>query len=494
MQRLTFASNTVHVATLVIAVGASLITYGTGTASVVAAIVAIVGVVVSLLATVPFPEKPVVEVTVIGVALTCYSISVWLTGGLDSTYTLLPIATIFLASAGGGLRFAGPSAAAATFGVLFAAVFSGVDGVSASLIRVPAFYAITAIAFSEIQRAVLARQALAADAELAADASETRKQSLAMTHTLLGDLMNVATSPGMNAVSSAQDAIRDIAVIFPSDASRIVDGSTTVLARRGPATEREPDHLIRSAVSDRSEVLLELWTTNGSPSDDQLDLIEQALEPASFAIDNHARIQEIAGHALHGERARLARELHDDIAPSIASVGLSLDMLLLTGQLDNEQTRNLEATRSNVSSLVERIRDRVQDLRADRSRSLTDYAHSLVAGVDADGPTVIVSLDERTPPRPAIAVEVRAIVNEVFRNALDHADASVITIKGRVDDLGGTIAIKDNGVGFDTGGDSGDRFGLIGIRERAAIINGEVSVKSSPKTGTLVAITWRNTR
>jgi len=470
------------------------VTGGTGRGSVVAAIIAIVGVAVSLLARVPFPDRPVVEVTVIAVSLTCYSLSVWLTGGLESAYTLLPIATIFLASAGGGLRFAAPTAAAATFGVLFAAYFDGLNEFSANLILVPAFYVVTALAFSEIQRAVLAQGALAADAKLAVGAAEERRKSLEMTHTLLADLLNVATSPGVNAVSAAQDAIRDVAVIFPTEASRIVDGSSTVLARRGPQMDTEPSRRVHSQVGDRSRAVLELWVTEEEPTDEQLELIEHAIESASIAVDNNAMIQELAGIAIQRERVRLARELHDDIAPSIASVGLSLDMLLLAEQLDAEQTRNVEATRSNVSRLVERIRDRVQDHRADRSSSLTEYAHALVASVDADGPTVLVALDERSPPRPAIAVELRAIVNEVFRNALNHADASVIDIEGRIDEDGGSMTIRDNGVGFDPAIDSPDRFGLLGIRERASIMNGDVSVESSIDTGTLVTITWRNTR
>ncbi len=489
---MTFASGTLHVATLLLVIAGSFITYGNDPSTVTAAIVAIVGVAVSFLPRIPFPDRPVIEIGAIGSSLTCFSVAVWLTGGLDSTYTLLPVATIFLAAAGGGLRFAGPTAAAATFGVLFAAFFNDAEGIPANLIRIPAFYAITAAAFSEIQRALLSQEALA-DADLAVDAADIRMKSVAMTHALLADLLNVATSPNVNAVSAAQDAIRDIAVIFPSDASRIVDGSATVLARRGPEMDIEPSRRISTDLYDRSAATLELWTTNGDPTNHEVELIEIALEPAAIAIDNGAMIQELAGIAIQRERVRLARELHDDIAPSIASVGLSLDVILLADQLDAEQTRNVEATRTNVSRLVERIRDRVQDLRADRTTSLTVHAHSLVAAVDADGPTVLIALDERTPPRPAIAVEVQAIITEIFRNILDHADASVIRIEGRINHGGGLITITDNGVGFDADTEADGRFGLVGIRERAAMINGEVSVESSPETGTLVSITWRNT-
>lgn len=494
MQRLTFGSNALHLAALVTAVLSSLITQGVGAATLTAAIIATVGVVISFLARLPFPDRPIVEITVIGVSLTCFSVAVGLTGGLDSTYTLLPVATIFLASAGGGLRFAAPTAAAATAGILFADFLSGIGGVSANFVRIPAFYVLTAIAFSEIQRAVLSSEELQADARLAADAADTRKASLAITHALLEDLVEVATSPDVNAVAAAQDAIRDVAAIFPSEASRIVDGSSTVLAYRGIETSGDPTLRLGSGPGGRPNVTLELWTPDGNPTDAQMDSMEQALESASIAVENNVMIQQLAGIAIQRERVRLARELHDHIAPSVASVGLALDMVLLSDQLDAEQTRNVEATRTNVSLLVEQIRNRVQDLRADRTTTLTDHAHSLVAAVDADGPTVLVNLDERMPPRTAIAVELRAILSEIVRNAIDHAGASVITIHGRIDEDGGSVAVTDNGEGFDVEEVTGTRFGLVGIRERANLINGVVTVESSRHKGTLVRITWSNTR
>jgi signal transduction histidine kinase len=204
-------------------------------------------------------------------------------------------------------------------------------------------------------------------------------------------------------------------------------------------------------------------------------------------------VLKVAGLAVQRERVRLARELHDDIAPNVASVGLTLDMLIASSQLDAEQERNLSATRENVSLLVERIRSRVQDLRADRSRSLTDFAHSLVAEVDADGPTVIVDIDERVPPRPAAAAEIRGVLTEAFRNALHHSAATVIRIHGRTDEIDGTVSVEDNGVGFDPDREPQQRFGLVGMRERGTLVNAEVSIDSEPSKGTIVTIAWRNT-
>lgn len=491
-QRPKLASNSLHVAALATAAVSSMIPGGADTATIVAALIASVGVGAGLAARAPFPDRPVREIAILAGSLTASSVAAGLTGGMDSTYTLLPIAAIFLAAVGGGIRTAAPTALLATVGVLLAAAIGDTLEVTGNLIRIPAFYALTAIAFSEAQRALAAQAAITDDVLLAADAAGSRKESLETTHALLEDLVRVATSPNVNSVATAQNAVRDVGVIYPSTASRILDRSGTVLARRGPDQSRDAHHSIPVKVGRKRVATLQIWTSGAAPNEDQVKLIVLALEPVALAIENNEMLLEVAGIAVQYERVRLARELHDDVAPSVASVGLTLDMLLLTDQLDTEQTRNIEATRANVSLLVERIRQTVQDLRADRSKSLTEFAHGLVADVDSDGPTVVVSIEERTPPRPAIAAEIRAMLKEAFRNSLDHASATIIEIGGRINEEGGTLAVQDNGIGFDTESESSSRFGLVGMKERATLINAEVSIVSEIGRGTLVSITWRD--
>lgn len=491
-RRSKLASNGLHIIAFAVAAAASAIPNGFTRQTTIAALIAAAGVAAALLARIPLPARPIREIALVAASLFAWSIAVGLDGGIESSYTLMPIATIFLAAIGGGIRAATPTAVVATAGVLLGAAVGDTLTVSGNLIRVPAFYALTAIAFSEAQRAITAQFEITEDVLLAAEVARTRRTSLEATHALLEDLVHVATSPNMNAVATAQDAIRDVNVIYASQASRIVDRTGTVLATRGIALVRDPDLVVPIHVAGGATATLEIWTDRGTPNEDQLTLIREALSPVGLAIENNIMLLEVAGVATQQERVRLARELHDDIAPSVASIGLTLDMLLLTDQLDHEQTRNIEASRENVALLVERIRARVQDLRADRSKSLTEYAHTMVADVDADGPTVSVVIDERTPPRPAIAAEIRAMLKESFRNALNHADASVIEIGGRLDEGGGSLTVKDNGRGFDTDANNHQRFGLVGLRERAALIKADVSIESQIGHGTLITISWRD--
>lgn len=491
-RRLQITSYAVHVAAFAVAAAVEMATRGLTTATGIGIGTALIGVVIGLTIKLPFSPTPWRSAFSLAASIALYAIAVALTGGVASTFTLLPVAAIFVAATGGGLIYAVPTAIGSIVGVLGAARLAGATENPTSLIRITAIYAITALAFSEVQQALATERERTRGLILASDAANTRIGRLSATHDLLADLAQVAQSPDINAVTTARDAIRDVGLVIPDIPTRIVTSEDIVLARRG----NSPDHPAarRFAISRAGEPVahLQLWDEARHLSEPETTAIERAIEPVGLAIDNDALLQKLAGITIQRERVRLARELHDDVAPSIAAVGLALDMALMSGSLDEEQTRNLSATRSNISRIVEQIRQRVQDLRADRSMSVVEMAHSLVAEVDTDGPTVIVNIDERTPPRPAIAVELGAFITEAFRNALQHADATAIWITGRITDHDGFLAVQDNGGGFDGDQSTDGHFGLVGMRERAAIITASFELDTTPGEGTVVSMTWKD--
>jgi two-component system sensor histidine kinase DegS len=81
---------------------------------------------------------------------------------------------------------------------------------------------------------------------------------------------------------------------------------------------------------------------------------------------------------------------------------------------------------------------------------------------------------------------------EAFRNALVHSDATAIWITGRLTDHDGFLAVQDNGRGFDDNQPLDQRFGLIGMRERAAIIGATFELEPTPGEGTVVSMTWKD--
>ncbi len=491
-RRLQITSYVVHVGAFVVATAAEVFTGGLTTSTSYGAAMAFVGVVLSLTLRIPFTETPWQSAVKLGGSVVLYSMAISMTGGVTSAFTLLPVAAIFIAAAGGGVRYAVPTAIAGIAGFLGAAWLSNSVGDRTGLIRIPAMYAITALAFSEIQRAITSETQRAQSLMVATDAAETRMARLTATHELLADLVQVAQSPDINAVTTAQDAIRDVGLIVQDAPCRIVTSEDIVLARRGTTPHHPSARRFPITCSGEEVAHLELWDGAINLDDPEVAAVSRAIQPVGLAIDNDILLQQLAGITIQRERVRLARELHDDVAPSIAAVGLALDMALMSGDLNDEHMRNLSATRSNISRLVDQIRLRVQDLRADRSLSVVEMAHSLVAEVDADGPTVIVNIDERTPPRPAIATELGAFMTEAFRNALKHADATAIWVTGRITEHDGFLAVQDNGSGFDANDSVDGHFGLVGMRERAAVITATFELDTSPGEGTVVSMTWKD--
>ncbi len=491
--RLRFTSNIIHVGVFVVAVVSALISTGITTGTVTAISISGIGIVVALTTRVPFTPRSWRGPIAVGAGIITYSIATALTGGSTSVFALLPVAAIFLAAVGGGIAMAGPAFLAAIVGILLASSAVGsVDRIDT--IWVSAVYALTAIAFSEVQRAITLESEKTAGLILATQTAQNRSGRLTAAHDLLEDLVTVATSPDINAVATAHDALRDLGVIAPDASARIVADGEVVLAHRGASLDTAPSTVIPITWRRKHLARLEIWSGPTPMSPSEMAALEQTIAPVGLAIDNDLLLQRLAGITIQRERVRLSRELHDDIAPSLASVGLALDMVLMAGGLTIEQTRTLKATRSNITRLVDTIRGRVQDLRADRTMSIVEMAHSLVAEVDADGPTVLVDIDERTPPRPAIAAEIGSLLAEGFRNAVSHANASMITITGRITETGGLLTVKDDGTGFTPSATAEGRFGLLGMRERANLIGAELTIESASQQGTTITVTWTEDR
>lgn len=482
-----------HLGALAIAVIGTAVTDGLSSDALIATLLASLGVLLSFSVSIPVEKGNLRMYSALAIGVVLFSGAIALTGGLASAFVVMPIASIFLGAVAGGIRVAAPVAILSVGGVLLASWLSDSPITFDAVIRIPAIYVITAIAFSEVQRALLTESERAEEIAQTTTAAAHRRARLEETHDLLEDLLAVATSPDINAVAAAQDALRDVGIVAPDAPSRIIGSGDVVLARRGTPPKGQPTDVVDITRSNRVMAQLELWLDDGVLTPRQQTAIHDAVSPVGLALENDAMVQQLAGLMIQRERVRLARELHDDIAPSVASVGLALDMVIVAGNLSPDQLRTLEATRTNVSRLVDRIRDRVQDLRADRSVSVVEHAHSLVAEVDIDGPTVVVDIDERTPPRPAIAVEVGALVTEAFRNALSHADATVIRIAGRIDDRSGQVSVEDNGTGFDLATAPEGRYGLVGMEERAHLIGANLVVASDPDSGTRVVVSWEDT-
>jgi signal transduction histidine kinase len=303
-------------------------------------------------------------------------------------------------------------------------------------------------------------------------------------------LADVTAGDELNAIALGETAVESLIATRPGSAAAAAiagEKGPVIVARHG---HEPPDpHLanipLRIGGRDVGWVIISAPTPF---TDDELEDFEASLQPLALAFANVKLLQTIVGRAISHERSRIARELHDELGPSLASLGLALDLAMVEHPAEPGLAGRLTELRSNVAELVNDVRLTVSDLRALPSDSLVTALRqeALRAG---NGPELRIDIDERRPPRPSMAAEVRAILSEAVRNAVRHADATTVSIAGFVDFDRGRLTVRDDGHGFDVDGISRGHFGLVGMQERAVQIGASLTVESTT-TGTEVKIEW----
>lgn len=191
-------------------------------------------------------------------------------------------------------------------------------------------------------------------------------------------------------------------------------------------------------------------------------------------------------------RAQLAREVHDGLAQELWFAKLK------SGRL------------AQVEGLPDDARELAAEVSAAVDRALGESRVALTAiraGLDGELPfgasleAYVAEFGERTglearfegaqempalPPR--IAAEVLRITVEALANVAKHAGASEVAVRVRNSGSTVEVAVADNGAGFELEGIDGTRYGIRGMRERAALIGGRLDIQSIEGAGTTVVL------
>jgi two-component system NarL family sensor kinase len=217
----------------------------------------------------------------------------------------------------------------------------------------------------------------------------------------------------------------------------------------------------------------------------------------SLAVERSRLVAKSAQLGALEERNRLAREIHDTLAQSLAAIAMQLetaDALLEDGrhpeQLSSAVRRALELTRGTL----EEARRSVLELRAAPldGRTLLEALGSLVRELDGGAggtPAVRVSVDgdARALP-PDVEIGFYRIAREALSNVLRHARARSAAVELSVSPEAARLRITDDGVGFSPHQVPRGRFGLIGMNERAKLLGGTLHVDSHVGRGTTVEV------
>lgn len=231
-------------------------------------------------------------------------------------------------------------------------------------------------------------------------------------------------------------------------------------------------------------------------SETDLNLLYTIGALVSLAIERTRLVERESRLAAVEERNRLARDLHDTLAQSLAAIALHLESAhLLAERGDADRAREtIERTLNLTRAALDDARRSVLELRAPplEGRGLLAAIRVTVDGLrDRDGRPLELSVRaaEGSDALPA-AVETGLfnIAREALTNVARHAGtpAASVTLERRADRV--ELRVADAGLGFDVDAVPSDRFGLVGMSERARLLGGTLAVSSERGRGTTIVV------
>lgn len=243
-------------------------------------------------------------------------------------------------------------------------------------------------------------------------------------------------------------------------------------------------------------------------SDTDIQISKEVAKQAALALNSsilleeitsaHQRLQLISHRLItlqESEKHHLARELHDELGQSLTALRIHLDEV--HGSVRNQEIR---ARLIESSNLVERILDQVRNLSIDLRPLILDdlglqAALRWYVSRKAQLAGFAVHFESNLISKLPTELETACfrIAQEAVTNSMRHAKAKKlhVSLTGYEDSV--ELLIKDDGIGFRLESAKekallGQGFGLLGIRERVKLLNGDVEIESFPSCGTQVFV------
>jgi PAS domain S-box-containing protein len=253
---------------------------------------------------------------------------------------------------------------------------------------------------------------------------------------------------------------------------------------------------------------------NGSFTQEDLRLLSRMATPATIAIENARLFQaettareqaELLRQELQSlsrrlvqvqetERRHIARELHDEAGQALTSLIVGLG--LLERGVNNPSTivERVDELKRMTNDVLENLHRLAMDLRPASLDhlglmvALRQYTKSFSRQNDLKMQFEVVGLDDQRLP-PTVETNIYRIVQEALTNVVRHAQATRVDVL--LEKRGSQIVtiIEDNGVGFDAeAAEQSGRLGLLGMRERAEMMDGTLVVESTAGSSTTIYV------
>jgi signal transduction histidine kinase len=231
-------------------------------------------------------------------------------------------------------------------------------------------------------------------------------------------------------------------------------------------------------------------------TDDDVRLAEAFGTRAALAVHLSQRVARETVDAIleaqEAERSRIARELHDETGAALTAVLLGLAAVDGASTLPEAREasaalrKNATTALANVGRLAFALRPPALD-EFGLAPALKDLARALE---ERGGPKVELEID--LPPGTRLAAKLETavfrITQEALTNVVKHAEATTVRITFACGERSVALAIEDDGRGFSQTREADSGFGLVGMRERVASVNGALEIDSSRGAGTRLAV------
>jgi two-component system, NarL family, sensor histidine kinase UhpB len=219
----------------------------------------------------------------------------------------------------------------------------------------------------------------------------------------------------------------------------------------------------------------------------EVDALAEALNSMLDRLEDERR--ESGRRALmaqESERARVARELHDEIGQTLTAVALRAERAAAS---DGEQRETLQEITASVAQSLDDVRRIGHRLRPEALDDL-GLVNALIALASRigqqSGIPVRRELDGGLPPlAPESELVIYRVAQEALTNALRHSGATTLSLALRQVDDHVALTVSDDGHGLPA---TRRETGIRGMRERAMLIEAELEITSSPGRGTEVRL------
>lgn len=222
-------------------------------------------------------------------------------------------------------------------------------------------------------------------------------------------------------------------------------------------------------------------------------LVEQRRATQQALMASSTEVRELAGRlilAQEQERARIARDLHDDINQRLAVASIRLSAL--RRKVDDSNKQDVSQLQSELIALSEDVRHLSHDLHPSMltQTGLTAALAGLCQNIGhRNGPSIELRVSPHAKDLPEdVALCVYRVTQEALGNALRHAEAQRIEVALQIAHDQVDLIISDDGKGFAAEGEGCRGLGLMSIDERTKLLGGSYRLQSTLGKGTELCI------